>query len=142
MDSINDNITEDVLLNEINEILHLPMYKEKIIQEQRKMGQRNKKCIVPKYHHSNVGTEINALFWDVLIHVGCMLLLYAKSRKRMKHDGQICISVYSDHDSIIAHDRILSLWAVWCLSAFLGRVFFCSQLCYRISDTSIYIYTY
>ena len=31
MDSINDNITEDVLLNEINEILHLPMYKEKII---------------------------------------------------------------------------------------------------------------
>ena len=40
MESINDNITEDVLLNEINEILHLPMYKERIIQEQRKMGQR------------------------------------------------------------------------------------------------------
>ena len=105
------------------------------------MGQRNKKCIVPKYHHSDVGTEINALFWDVLIHVGCMLLLYAKSRKRMKHDGQICISVYSDHDSIIAHDRILSLWAVWCLSAFLGRVFFW-MYSFRYIHIHIYILTF
>jgi mRNA-capping enzyme len=40
MESINDNITEEILLNEINEILTLPMYKERILQEQRKMGQR------------------------------------------------------------------------------------------------------
>ena len=33
------------------------------------------------YHQSDVGTEMNALFWDVLIHVGCMLLLSAKPKK-------------------------------------------------------------
>ncbi|MCO5554041.1 hypothetical protein L7F22_007567 [Adiantum nelumboides] len=40
MESIEDNITEEVLLSEIHEILHLPMYRERIQQEQRKIAMR------------------------------------------------------------------------------------------------------
>eukprot|EP00250_Pteridium_aquilinum_P005768 c15818_g1_i1 orf=283-2259(-) len=40
MESIEDNITEEVLLSEIQEILHLPMYKERIQQEQRRTAIR------------------------------------------------------------------------------------------------------
>ncbi|KAI5065958.1 hypothetical protein GOP47_0018582 [Adiantum capillus-veneris] len=40
MESIEDNITEEVLLSEIQEILHLPMYRERIQQEQRKIAMR------------------------------------------------------------------------------------------------------
>ncbi|KAH7293136.1 hypothetical protein KP509_28G013500 [Ceratopteris richardii] len=40
MESIEDNITEEVLLSEIHEILHLPMYKERIQHDQRKMLMR------------------------------------------------------------------------------------------------------
>lgn len=40
MESIEDNITEEVLLAEIQEILHLPMYQERIHQEQRRAAVR------------------------------------------------------------------------------------------------------
>ncbi|PIN02763.1 hypothetical protein CDL12_24716 [Handroanthus impetiginosus] len=40
MRSIKDNITEDILLNEINEIIRLPMYADRI-QNESKAHQHN-----------------------------------------------------------------------------------------------------
>lgn len=42
MRSIKDNITEDVLLNEINEIIRLPMYADRIQNESKANEQRSK----------------------------------------------------------------------------------------------------